>query len=91
MLGGRGPLPDLLLYDGVSSSELGRDLVRAVRKVLEETLVEKTLNIVIETYSKEIKISLLHVWYNILTHVTIILKHTHKYTIPITIRDVCFQ
>jgi len=41
MLGRRDPLPDLMLYDGVSSSELGRDLVRdrAVRKVLEETLV----------------------------------------------------
>jgi len=39
MLGGRVPLPDLMLYDGVSSSELGRDLVGAVRKVLEETLV----------------------------------------------------
>jgi hypothetical protein len=57
MLGRRDPLPDLMLYDGVSSSELGRDLVRygAVRKVLEETLVWKILNIVIDTYSKEIK------------------------------------
>jgi hypothetical protein len=41
MLGRTDPLPGLMLYDGVSSSELGRDLVRfgAVRKVLEEMLV----------------------------------------------------
>jgi len=41
------------------------------------------MNIVIETYSKEIKTSLLHVWHNILIHVTNIQKHTHIQT-PLT-------